>query len=397
MATSWADVDKLHVAKPRPDGGAMLVARDERPAADIERSRPLSTLIAICRVLRGRDAIGQKYGGRGVVVYLHASPPEFLVDAVTAAGGVVFDGATERTARAPAMLSAQLDAACFDLATQVRRRLDARTFAVALAMREAELRARRVDRADAAAYWAAVLELAALAGELVREARPGRWIGDDAAPLPLALDVGGGHRMYPWRLAQSIVEGSASSMTELVALGKPTPATGRPMPLLCRRDAVPLARLSWESLIDDEQAPVIVWVEDRGESMFWPTDRGPVAPDVRTRALANLRTIEVDIQIEDFAVGRMAIVTGDHYAAETVLDPAAMRRLSSALGAGERLLVATPARGELIAIDAALAMLVEEFQDAFRHAAQGGYERASERDRISPVVMVYDGKSLIRA
>src|SRR5204862_4513431 len=113
-------------------------------------------------------------------------------------------------------------------------------------------------------------------------------------------------------------------------------------------------------------------------------DRRRAGAGDRARALANLATIEVGIQIEDFPFGRLAIVTGDHYAAETVLDPAAMRRLSSALGAGERLLVATPARGELIAIDAELAMLVEELQDAFRHAAQGGCERASERDRISP-------------
>ncbi|HUJ63532.1 MAG TPA: hypothetical protein VLX92_33765, partial [Kofleriaceae bacterium] len=169
---SWADLESLLVARERPDGSVVLVARDVRPATELVASRPLSTIVAICRVCAGRHAIASKHGGRGVMVYAHAAPPAFLIDAVSAAGGVVYDGKTDRASRGALAATVQLDAAFVDLASAVRRRLGAKSFAGALDLLEAELR-RAPQEPDA--RWIAALELVALAGELIRERRAARW------------------------------------------------------------------------------------------------------------------------------------------------------------------------------------------------------------------------------
>jgi len=403
--TMWADLDKLAIARSRSNGAPVLIARDDRTRADIERARPLSILVAISRIVRGRRAIDERYGGRGVVMYAFTAPPDFLIEAVTAAGGVVFDGASERTTRSPMATTAQLDAAFCDLATEVRRRVNARTFGDAVDVRESELRAHPIDRGDSAAYWGAIFELAALTGELVRENRAARWIESSKMRFPLALDLGGSVMTFPGQLAQTIVDGGDGTMRALVELHRShagTAPVGRSMPLLCHRNTVPLSRLSWTPLlsqeIDHDDVPVIVWVEDRGESIHWPTDRGPASNELRDRALANLAATSVEVTGTELPLnlGRIAIVSDDYFAAETILDPTAMRRVADFLGAGETLLVATPTRGQLVAVDGARAMLDDAYLNAFLLATERIYLQATERDRISAQVIVYQGKPLGR-
>src|SRR5262249_35034919 len=104
-------------------------------------TKHLSIVVAIARVLRGRHALAERYASRGSLVYVTAgTPPEFIVEAVTAAGGAVFDGAREHKARSPQPTTVQLDAAFCDLASVVRRRVGARSFGAALDILEGELR-----------------------------------------------------------------------------------------------------------------------------------------------------------------------------------------------------------------------------------------------------------------
>jgi hypothetical protein len=56
------------------------------------------------------------------------------------------------------------------------------------------------------AYWTAVFELAALAGELSRP-RSGRWIDTREMPVPFAIKFPEGGLATPTKLAQQIVEG----------------------------------------------------------------------------------------------------------------------------------------------------------------------------------------------
>src|SRR6185369_12906445 len=108
MSSAWADLDKLAVAKPRSDGRATLVVRDDRTADAIAETKPLSTLIAICRVIRAQHVIAEKHDRRGVVIYATAVPPPgFLVDAVSAAGGIVFDSAREHVNKKPPSTTVQ--------------------------------------------------------------------------------------------------------------------------------------------------------------------------------------------------------------------------------------------------------------------------------------------------
>jgi hypothetical protein len=387
--TAWADLDRLAAARPGADGAARLVVRDDRPARDVIEMVPVSTVIAIARVIRARRVLAERHGGNGTVIYAAADPPAFLVDAVTAAGGVVFDGARERVAAAPRVLTMQLDAAFLDLATVVRRRVKARTFADAIELREHELRLRPVDAADAGARWIAIAELAALAGEVVRERRAARWIDDGAHRFPLALDLGKGARLAPGGKAQEIVDGGAGSMRDLLEDREPARAAAdaaRLMPLLCDRAMLP-PEIAWMPLVpaavDDPAAPVVVWVEDAADVVKWPL--GAPLPDDgrRARALANLAAQPFEISPLVVPFGRYAVVTGGYFAAESVLDRATMQRVASELGGATALVIATPARGQLIAMDAARAELDDEALDAFRKVVEAQHRQAPAQDRIS--------------
>src|SRR5262249_7400178 len=151
-------------------------------------------------------------------------------------------------------------------------------------------RRKRPDRADVDAWWSAIVELAAVTGECVREKRAARWTEAPTQRFPLALDLGKGELMFPGKLAQAIVEGGAGSMRALFeAHAWPVAA---PMLLLCDRRTVPIDKLTWERLIaeelDTDDMPVIVYVEDHGGTIHWPFGPSAPTPERRTRALANL-------------------------------------------------------------------------------------------------------------
>jgi hypothetical protein len=393
--STWADLDKVSVAKPRADGTAMLVVRDDRSPERVRETRHLSVVIAISRVARARHVLAERFGGRGTVVYhTGANPPESIVDAVTAAGGLVFDGAREHTARSPLATTTQLDAAFCDLASAVRRRVGAKSFRAALEVLESDLRRRLPDRANPEAWWTAIIELAALTGECVREKRAARWIEAPSQRLPLVLDLGKGELVMPGKLAQAIVEGGEASMLALLEATASSNAARIPMAMLCDRRSLPIDKLTWERLIpqelDTDDVPVVVFAEDIGGTVSWQF--GPTAPDpVRRRtALANLAKEAVEIEIVNLPDGNaFALVTGSYYAAETLLVAARMETIRSQLGGPKVLLVGVPARGQLLAIDGERAMLDDNLERAFLLLVERGYFRAPERDRISTEVIVY--------
>ena len=404
MTSAWADLDKLAVARPRDDGRATLVVRDDRTLDVIVETRALSTVVAICRVLRARHVIAQKHDGRGVVIYAVATaPPPFLVAAVTAAGGALFDGAREHVASAPPPTTVQLDAAFCDLATVVRRRVGVRSFSDALDVLESELRRRTPS--EPGAQWRAVFELAALAGELLRADRPGRWIEAPADRVPVALDRGKREIVFPGKLARAIVDGGGESMRALLQVAGAAPPLpvasllapsivqgfSRPMPLLVDRRRVPIERLTWRPLVDGDapDAPVIAFVDDGDGAVSWPIDQGPPGESLEVRALANLARQPTEITMVDVPHGLLAIVTGGFFAAEALLDRAVMERVRVELGRPRSMLVGLPARGHLIAIDGERATLDDEFRSAFVAAIGREYASAAERDQISDVVLAY--------
>src|SRR5689334_18048912 len=95
----------------------------------------LSTVIAVARVLNARRVLETKYGGKGEVRYATAaSPPPFLVDAITRAGAAIADSTGERikVPAAPGAVSSVIDNAMAELAHHVRTNVNATSIQGAL-------------------------------------------------------------------------------------------------------------------------------------------------------------------------------------------------------------------------------------------------------------------------
>ncbi len=207
----WARLHKIDRVKPQQDGSAVVLVEDERSASVMAVRPALATLMAVGRVLNAKRLLELKYGGKGEVRYAtNASMPTFLFDAVRRAGAAVSDRVGENVIPAqPASVSALIDQAFSELAHELRKNVSATDMIMALRKHEDARRKAPLDReTQTAAYWTAVFELAALAGELSRP-RGGRWIDTRDMPVPFAIKFPEGGLATPTKLAQQIVEGSA--------------------------------------------------------------------------------------------------------------------------------------------------------------------------------------------
>ena len=205
----WARLHKLDRVKPLPAGGAVVLIEDERPATLIQRNPALSSLVAIARVLSARRALEAKYDGKGEVRYqVNTTAPSFLSEAIARAGGATYDGDRMVSPAAAAGVAAIIDVAFSELAHHARGTVGIVDLAAALAHVEKTRRAKPLDKdKEPEKYWPAVLDLAALAGELARK-RGGRWIDTRDLPLPFALKFPDGKLAHPTQVAQKIVEGA---------------------------------------------------------------------------------------------------------------------------------------------------------------------------------------------
>jgi hypothetical protein len=222
----WARIHKIDRIRPLPGGGAIVLVEDDRKAAAMMRVPSLSILIAVARILNARRALDARYGGKGEIRYAAAAtPPSPLLEAIARAGAAVSDPSGDRVLvpAAPAALSAVIDSAFAELAHHVRTSSLASDLGAALRAAEAARRKAPLDRdANPAAYWAAVLELAALAGELSRP-RGGRWIDTTELPVPFALRFPDGALAAPAKLAQRIALGGDPLESMATEVDPPTP------------------------------------------------------------------------------------------------------------------------------------------------------------------------------
>jgi hypothetical protein len=399
---SWADLDKVSV-KQRPDGSALLVLQDGRTSTQISETRLVSILVAMSRVARAREALEQKLGGKGVVTYVvTGQPPGFFIEAVTSAGGVVFDGKREHTFPKPMSATMLLDSTLCDLATAVRRRVNVRTFRDALEVREHELQRKPAVKTDLHAWWTTVFELIALAGELYRAEEPGKWELVGSARPPLGLKQPKKPMVFPGEQAQAIAGGGAASLRTTVDLAKPRAPNApletslRAMPRLVHRHSVSIEALTWDTLVPDhadhDDLPVIAYVEDQPGELFWPRNQGPPTRALRQRAIANLARTEFAIESIEVGDTRVAIVIHEDFGCEAVLHRPTMQKIELLLGA-DTLAVAFPERGQMLATS------VSDDDDMlpFLHLVDTRYHAASEQDRISSEVVIYaDGKPIER-
>ena len=399
---SWADLDKVSV-KQRADGSALLALQDGRTFAQISEARLVSILVAMCRVARAREALEQKLGGRGVItVVTTGAPPDFFIEAVTSAGGVVFDGKREHVFPTPMSATVLLDSTLCDLATAVRRRVNVRTFRDALEVREHELQRKPADKSHSPTWWTTVFELIALSGELFRAEEPGKWELVGSSRPPLGLKQPKKQMVFPGELAQAIAGGGVASLRTLVDLSKPRAPNApletslRAMPLLVHRRSVPIDTLTWETLVphdaDHDELPVIAYVEERPDSLFWPTNLGPPTKALRARALSNLARAEFLIESIEVGDTRVALVVHEGFGCEAVLHRPTMQKVELLLGT-DTLAVGFPERGQMLVTTIA----DDDEMLPFLQLVDNRYHAASERVRISSEVVVYaHGKAIER-
>lgn len=398
----YCSIDKIDLAS-RVAGKPVAIQSDHRAAAEIEAEPELSVLFAMARVLNARTHLNEAGHTDASVHYaMNDDAPLLLREAIGAVGGTLEQGKRlEALGAANAALASEIaDRNFAALAHRVKSRVGSRDVAIALRMLEDQTFADPPPRDDEARYWQRVLELAALAGELLRAKYPGRWIQTDRALVPFGFQVQSGAAvMFPTNRAQRVIEdGPDESLFKLLlaaeeTVQRPTDATtGRLMPSLRDRADIELDEVVWRPIVPgDDQSPqdlpVVVCGID-GESTFGMIRREAMSKPVDAafdEALLNLG--DEDVQCEEIEIAGLNVimVSGNFYAAEKILDREFMLSLHRVLGS-ELLAASAPARGCLL--------VTADYHDNMSLARFSAIARARHEDgggrAISPAVLLVE-------
>ncbi|HEY0255154.1 MAG TPA: hypothetical protein VGC41_26685 [Kofleriaceae bacterium] len=395
----FCSIDKIDLAA-KVDGAPVAIQSDLRSQAEIHSQPELSVLCALARVVNARAQLADDGHPNAAVHYVVAGPPpEFLRDALAAAGATLERGDKKLKLEplgpvSPYEIGLLADRAFAALAKRTAARTGVRDIAIALRMLEDETRAVGVEREDEFMYWSRVLELAALAGELLRAKYPGAWILNERALVPFGFRIEGEREaiMFPTNRAQRVVEegGNESLFKLLLAAEETGDSQGRLMPSLRDRRDVDLAEIVWRPVLGDDapqDLPIIVCGID-GESTFGVMRKDALGRDP-THALAEAYSNLAAEHVQVAEVGPGIIcVSGSFYAAEKLLDREFMRGLHDELAA-DVLAASTPARGCLL-----VGRITDEPAAIARFATltRERHDEAGQR-AISPAVMlVSDGR-----
>jgi hypothetical protein len=396
----YCSIDKIDLAA-RVDGRPIAVQTDHRARAEIEAEPELSTLYAMARVLNARTHLHEGGHADAIVHYaVDHEPPPLLREALGAVGGLLeLKKRVEALGDGSEEVAGDLADRMFTaLADRVKLRVGSRDVAIALRMLEDQTFADPPSRDDEPAYWQRVLELAALAGELLRAKYPGRWVQTDRSLVPFGFQVQSGAAvMFPTNRAQRVIEdGPDESLFKLLLAADATvhrpvdSTTGRLMPSLRHRQDIELDEVVWRPLVDDQgplDLPVIVCGID-GESTFGMIRREALLKPVDVafdEALANLG--DEDVQCEEIEIAGLSVimVSGNFYAAEKILDREFMLSLHRALDS-ELLAASTPARGCLL--------VTADYHDNMSLARFSAIAHARHEDgggrAISPAVLLVE-------
>jgi len=403
----YCSLDKIDISL-KIEGRPVAMQTDHRDAMEIEAEPELSVLFAMSRVINARSHLVRDGFPDGSVHYLvFHEPPALLVEALQAAGCTLElrdRSKTELGPASPERVDELADRSFTALAHRAAARIGTQDLAIALRMLEDQTLADPPSRDDEPAYWSRVLDLAALAGELLRAKYQGQWAHSEHALVPFGFQLssmtGDSTVLFPTNRAQRVVEdGPGESLFKLLVAAEetleapPDASTGRLMPSLRSDRSVELDEVVWRPLIAETgvaDVPIVVCGID-GESTFGIVRREAIArprDEAIDEALANLATEEVSEETVRFGDLEVIVVGGSFYAAEKLLDVEFMSALQQRLQAPS-LAAATPARGMLLvtAFDGSAARLAR-----FTALARMQYDDAGGR-AISPAVMlVSDGR-----
>lgn len=215
MFSSLGRIDIVIV--PDEDGRARYIQTDDRLPEQIESEAALSVLFAIIRILNPKRRI-EPDSPEPVVFYAATHhPPEFLRQAIRAAGAELIIGPRKlppelADVRFPSIeealsamfardvaepyaatnsptLAELLEAAFADLTRAVMAEYQVELNMHGLRVVERAIAKRVPAPDDEFGYWSAVLKLGAFGGELIRASNGGHWVPVDTGTLPIGLST----------------------------------------------------------------------------------------------------------------------------------------------------------------------------------------------------------------
>jgi hypothetical protein len=370
----YTDLDKADiVTRDKETGRAACHQTDHRELTEIESELDLSIAFALTRVLNGRRAVAKDGNPDEVDVYyvsLDTLPPQ-LVDAIHSAGGRVRLGAGDEILayHAPsADVETLADRALASVARQVRERLGHGAFDQELLTAvEADIADGDVlteDEDGKMSYWTHLIELAAVAGEVLRAEHGGRWVRptEPMGIVPFVFELANGHQYNAGNKAHRFLdEGAEQSCTQLLLMAEDAKrgmdkstvlVAFKPAGWPGEKECVcqPIFKMG------AEQLPLMVYGYDQPNT-FAHLNRendAELAADLEglhKQAIANLAHI-TDVEVKDFEVGplKLVAVSGSYFAAEKILDAPFMRAIAKRLGA-QMLAAGIPKKGLLLVMN----------------------------------------------
>jgi hypothetical protein len=365
----YSSLDRIDIVASDDPDKPLFVQTDHRTADEIEDERELSTIFALTKVMAPL-----RMNENATVCYapMHELP-EFFEDVLGAAGAEIHAMATDErreAARSGTDSPAELaDAAFAALAARVRERESLSDGEAGLVELEDRIAGRGLDpeiEEDEIEYWTAVVELAAVTGELLRSEHGGAWVEDEpnAATIPFLFRFGANWLNPTGKAQKFLAHGDRDRPSHLLTMardghGDTGSAEEGPI-LLAFKPADWAEQVVYSALLERQvpgtpPPPIIAYGRDYPNTFAYyhrDNESGEDVDALRAEALANLAAIEVEtdtLQVGDDL--ELVSVHGSFFAAEKVLDPVFMRGLHERLGA-ELLAAGIPKKGLLLVTSA---------------------------------------------
>jgi len=425
----YTDLDRADIVSTDPKTGKMACHQtDHRSRQEIEAEPELSTLFAMIRIRNGRLAVAAQALDPTAVDALYValdSPPDFLARAVYAVGGRLTTALDDEVVYSgPPVVAADLaDEAFGGLAERIRARFDVEGIDEGLLkLLEAEAGGGSQaddgasddddsdgsdddgsdddDGEDRIAHFTHLVELCAVAGEVLRAQHGGRWVLDTSTspgilPFLFRLDGDGGSYDIGSKAQRFLASGPQQSLTQLLRIAEDSPLeaaqTGTPLlslkaPSWPGRDEVVCRPILDKAPQMGVEVPLVAYGWDL-PSTFALLQRNSAAGKaanldaLHAAAVANLPAIEVKVETLQIRKLKLVAVSNSYFAAEKLLDPAFMRSLGKRLGSG-LLAAAVPKKGLLLVTSA---LVDVELMTSFMAICAGYHRDASQQEALSPV------------
>jgi hypothetical protein len=396
----YTSLDRIDIViKPDSTGRKGYILTDHRTPEEVQSEPELSVLFAFTRIIAA-TRMGERESGCSVQYVCQHRPPAFLQEAIAAAGARISflkDDLPSPGALRP--VGDIADEAFRGLAERVRQRLKGEMSEALLSQLEDVILLHTPKaQKDEGAYWAAVHELAAVTGELLRVRSGGHWVvaPDRDSLLPFVFAVPNASFNVVDKARRFVDQGEGQRPIQMLRsaedLGRPE---GPLMPNL-KADDFPRAEIVWRELLagkasDGRGFPFVAVGRDQPNTFgYLQASKTPDAAVVFDEALANLARLDLPVAEAEVAGLKFLAVSGHFYASEKILDKAFLQALHRRL-ASELLAAAIPHKGLLLITSAAVPPLVSKFV----LLAEAEYRRAKGAPTLTPVVFLISGGNVV--